>query len=95
MNYWDEDDYDVLYNIHSSGETTGGNHDHFDITVQPTKDKNIQSEDEQPLKSDSDKYITDGKIKQTPFHLTIHHQTIGHKKKGRQHQVLFTSKIVV
>ena len=56
---------------------------------------NVQSENDQPLKSNGNKHNTYGKPKQKPFHLTIDHQTIGHKEKGRQHQLLFTSQAVV
>ena len=30
-----------------------------------------------------------------PFQLTVDYQTIGHREKGRQHQVMYTSQTVV
>ena len=82
MNYWDEEDYDMLYNFHSSGDTSGDDHDHLDTKAQLTKDMNVQSANDPPLKSNGNNHNTDGKPKQKPFHLTIDHQTIGHRERG-------------
>ena len=96
MNYWDDKDYDNWTHTLSSGGLTTNTNDHLDTKVKiPTKDIDINVDKEDPHEDDFGDIWYDAKSRHKPFHLTIDHQTIGHREKGRQHQVMFTSQTEV
>ena len=95
MNYWHDDDQDIWYDSISSYENMDNINDHLDkedSKKKPTKDISDSNPKDEGTREE---IWYDTKHKHKPFHLTIDHQTIGHKEKGRQHQVMFTSHTVV
>ena len=97
-NYWHDDDHDIWYDSISSEEPTVDINDHLDtknFNEKPTKDINDQADTKEPLEDEENDVWYDAKQKHRPFHLSIDHQKIGHREKGRQHQVMYTSQAVV
>ena len=80
MNYWDDNEEDIWYDTLSSGGPTTDINDHLDTKVnKPTKDIDNQVDKEEPHEDNDIDIWYDSKSKQRPFHLTIDHQTIGHR----------------
>ena len=66
-----------------------------DSKEEPIKVINSQTDKEAPPNDEEFEIWHDAQQKHKLFHLTVDHQTIGHKEKGRQHQVMYTSQTVV